>query len=293
MSSKSPNIVKTKSGFAIHFSAMASECCVLLENAKEELADHIAEISYAEAIRIEQKYSRYVKGNLIYQINNAAGSAVIVDEETVRLLEYAQTLYELSSGVFDITSGVLRRIWVFDQSDDVPKRSAAKALLNSVGWHRVSWHPPTIQLMKDMQIDFGGIGKEYAVDLVAQKIKAITNTPVLINFGGDIYSTRAPQGGAWTIGIKTRSEKPLSVKLGKGGLATSGDANRFLLRNGKRYSHILNARTGWPISQAPNSVTVAAQTCCDAGMLATLTITKGKDAEHFAASENLICWIER
>ena len=83
------------------------------------------------------------------------------------------------------------------------------------------------------------------------------------------------------------------IRLEHGGLATSGDARRFLLKDGIRYSHILDPTTGWPVRDAPRSITVAADTCTQAGMLATLAMLNGPDAEHFLAAQAVRFWIYR
>ena len=93
------------------FMAMASPCDVLMEVEDESLAQEILTAVAAEAWRIEDKFSRYKKDNIIYRINNAQGEAVAVDEETQRLLDFANELYEISEGLFDVTSGGLRQVW--------------------------------------------------------------------------------------------------------------------------------------------------------------------------------------
>ncbi|MDH3990867.1 MAG: FAD:protein FMN transferase, partial [Gammaproteobacteria bacterium] len=83
------------------------------------------------------------------------------------------------------------------------------------------------------------------------------------------------------------------IRLKNGGLATSGDARRFLLKDGIRYGHILDPTTGWPVTDAPRSITIAADTCTQAGMLATLAMLKGKDAESFLEDQDCQSWCLR
>ncbi|MBX2835458.1 MAG: FAD:protein FMN transferase [Gammaproteobacteria bacterium] len=281
-------------GYRIQFSAMASDCSVLVDSERSSLADEIADIASKEAHRIERTFSRYREGNIIHSINHANGKTVTVDSETARLIDFSEQLFTLSHGVFDITSGILGTIWRFDKSDKIPDRNAAKRLLPRIGWDKVSWDPPNIQMPAGMQLDLGGIGKEYAVDRTLQLINQKTEQPVLINFGGDIVANKPPKGGHWSVGVTVDNQNEnIVIHMKSGGLATSGDAHRYLRKNGKRYSHILNAKTGWPVAHAPRSVTVAARTCVEAGMLATLTMLKGKDAEAFAKNEQLTHWIQR
>jgi thiamine biosynthesis lipoprotein len=196
-----------------------------------------------------------------------------------------------------VTSGVLRRIWTFDGSDRVPSRGQAKALLPLIGWPRIVWERPEITIPQGMEIDLGGVGKEYAVDKTATLLAERTTAPVLVNFGGDLRAVgRRPGGGAWRVGVElpgSRDTAGLEIELGIGALATSGDARRFLLRRGIRYPHILNPRTGWPVMHAPRSVTVLGDTCTEAGLLATLAMLHGKEAEEFLAEQGVRNWVIR
>ena len=135
----------------------------------------IVAVAAAETQRIEAKYSRYRPGNIVHAINNADGRTIVVDEETARLLDYAQQLFELSDGKFDVTSGILRRVWRFDGSDRVPSRKAVAALLALVGWQKARWQSPELTLLPGMEIDFGGIGKEYAVDRAAALVRPLSS----------------------------------------------------------------------------------------------------------------------
>jgi thiamine biosynthesis lipoprotein len=211
------------------------------------------------------------------------------------LLDFADQAFKLSDGAFDVTSGVLRRLWKFDGSDNVPSRKAVKKLLPYIGWDKVQWQSSNIVLPTDMEIDLGGVGKEYAVDRAALLATEATDDPLLINFGGDLYATAAPKGKPhWLVGVdKVGGLASALVQLERGGLATSGDANRYLMRGGKRYSHVLNPRTGWPVGQAPSAVTVAANNCVDAGLLATFAMLAGGDAESFLQAQGCLHWVQR
>jgi len=275
---------------------MASPCEVLIEPATEEAARAAIEAVAAEAWRVEDKFSRYLSGNIIDRINKSAGRAVPVDDETARLLDFGATLYELSDGGFDITSGVLREVWKFDGSDRVPEPQAVAAVLERVGWNRVAWQPPVLTLRKGMQIDLGGIGKEYAVDRCIAVLTSCIDVPGLVNFGGDLAVTGPPRARpSWKVAIEGPQEgTPERVlDLRQGAIATSGDARRFLSKNGVRYSHILDPETGWPIADAPRSVTVAADTCTQAGMLSTLAMLQGAAAESFLESQSVRYWCRR
>jgi thiamine biosynthesis lipoprotein len=276
------------------FKAMASPCEVLIETDDSTEAESIVRVVAAEAWRIEQKFSRYRDDNITCKINNAHGEAIEVDDETARLLDFSDQLFQISDGMFDVTSGVLRKAWRFDQSDNVPDQNQIDQLLPIIGWNKVSWNKPYLKLEPDMEIDLGGIGKEYAVDRCTQLVREISSTSVLINFGGDLAITRPRDDGTkWTIGRLTSEPcSPVAViKLKQGALATSGDAHRFLQKDGKRYCHVLNPKTGWPVEDPPHTISVAAPTCIEAGMLSTLALLQGNKAEAFLKAQEVPYWI--
>lgn len=267
-----------------------------MADAGVDVATAVADAVAAEARRIERKFSRYRADSVVSTINRQAGRWVCLDEETSQLLAYAARLHELSGGKFDITSGVLRKVWRFDGSDRVPDQRSIDRILESVGWERVEFDGARIRLQPGMEIDLGGIGKEYAVDraaLLAQK----SAPHCLINFGGDLVVTgTAISEHRWRVAVEhpeADGEPPVHIELIRGALATSGDAQRFLLRNGKRYGHILDPLTGWPVENAPRSITVAAPNCTLAGMTATFAMLHGAEAERFLDAEGFEYWCLR
>ncbi len=279
------------------FQAMATPCEVRLETLNFTLAEHVARVVETETRRIEQKFSRYRADSVISRINAVAGAPVEVDAETAMLLDFADQCHRLSDGLFDITSGALRRVWRFDGSDSVPDAAEVKAVLPQIGWNKVKWQAPLLTLTEGMEIDFGGLAKEYAVDRAIALAGQVTKIPTLINFGGDLcVSGPRADGSRWKVAIESVDQSggmAAMLELSQGALATSGDARRFLLKDGVRYGHILNPKTGWPIAQAPRSVTVAAATCVEAGMTATMTILQGKHAERFLKREGVKAWCIR
>jgi len=276
---------------------MASPCEVLIEDAPEALARQMVSAAADCAWRIERKFSRYRSDSVVHEINSSAGRAIVLDEESAALIDFAATLTTMSEGRFDITSGVLRKVWTFDGGSAVPSQSQIDAVMARVGWHHVQWRKPVLQLQPGMQIDLGGIGKEYAVDLAASRVEGIASgSSCLINFGGDV-AVRNPRrdGQPWRVGIEASEHEGTAVhvvRLTRGGLATSGDSRRFVLHQGRRYSHIIDARTGWPVADAPRSITVAADTCTQAGTLTTLAMLQGRDAEQFLRASGAKYWIQ-
>ena len=276
---------------------MATPCEVRLESEDAALAEVVARVAEAEARRIEQKFSRYKSDSVVGRINAGGGKEMAVDAETSLLLDFATECFEVSDGLFDITSGVLRRIWKFDGSDRVPSNAQIASLRSLIGWQKASWKPPAIKLPAGMEIDLGGLAKEYAVDKALAAVREITPLPVLVNFGGDLrVSGPRKYGMRWKVAIESvdkTGQLAGMLELADGALATSGDSRRFLLKDGVRYSHILNPRTGRPVSHVPRSVTVAAATCVEAGMISTLAMLQGKHAEAFLKREEVRAWCIR
>ncbi|WP_088329248.1 FAD:protein FMN transferase [Lacimicrobium sp. SS2-24] len=277
---------------------MASPCELLIDSNDRKLAEHLTTLAFYEAKRIEHKYSRYLTGNTCHRINHSAGKGAALDEETYKLLCFADSCFSLSDGLFDITSGVLRRAWKFDGSDRLPAPQQVKSLLPLIGWQKIEFDANRILMPEGFELDFGGIGKEYAVDAVAKKCaELVPHCSMLVNFGGDIQVTRARRNKqCWHIGIENPDSDGRAnrlLRIAHGGLATSGDARRFLYKDGVRYSHILNPKTGYPVSHAPRSVTVASEHCVQAGILATLALLQGKNAESFLTQQGVTHWIYR
>jgi len=291
-------VTRSKDCWRGAFFAMGSPCELLSEAASPDDANALTAMVAKEAWRIEDHFSRYLTGNIVDRINSAGGAEVDVDDETARLLDFATQLHTMSDGRFDISSGVLRQVWVFDGSNNIPSADSVSAVLQHVGWHRATWKDGSLTMPPGMEVDFGGIGKEYAVDRSAALLRDACDTPCLVNLGGDLAATAAPAARPhWHIGIESlqgESSGPERViNLASGALATSGDARRFLKRDGVRYGHIIDPTTGWPVLEAPRSITVAADSCVQAGMLSTLAMLEGADAEAFLDAQSVDYWCLR
>lgn len=274
------------------FTAMACDCEILIETDDVGLAGRLAERGMAECLRIEQKFSRYRDDNIVHRIHQSAGEVVEVDEETADLLDFAKRCWQISNRRFDITSGILRNAWHFDGVSRPPTAQEIEDLLPRIGWQKLLWRRPWLMLPSGMEIDFGGIGKEYAVDQVLALLTRETDLPMLVNFGGDLACNGPQQAERpWSIGIGHPDRNREAVEtwqLSKGALATSGDAHRFIIHEGVRYGHVLDPRNGWPAPGAPRSVTVAAARCLDAGILSTLALLHGEQAEDFLEAQQVV-----
>lgn len=261
------------------FRAMGSPCELRLYASERAHANAAADRAKAEIARLERVYSRYREDSITTRINRSAGDArgVEVDDETAGLLDYAASAHEQSDGLFDLTSGVLRRAWDF-KSGRVPSRERVEEVLPLVGWDKLVWRRPRIVLpIAGMELDFGGFVKEYTADCAAQACRAAGIEHGLVDLGGDIALIGPhPDGSAWRVGVQHPRDlqHPIAyVELDQGAIATSGDYERFMEVDGKRYCHILNPRTGWP-AQHLASVSVLAPQCLIAGTATTIAILK-------------------
>lgn len=286
------------------FQAMASRCSIYLDEAESSETRQGIGAAIAEVRRIEQTYSRYLDTSVIARINRAAGTGewIELDAETAHLFDFADSLWRASDGLFDITSGVLRRAWNFREAR-IPSDAEIQALLPLVNWQLVERAGVQVRLqIAGMELDFGGFGKEYAADRAASLLASRGFAHGFVNLGGDIRALGPRRDGrAWSIGIQHPREEDsviASIDLVHGSLATSGDYERYFEFGGRRYCHLLNPRTGMPVSHW-QSVSVIAPVCTAAGALATIAMLReasaiemleeeamnylaiGRDGEHF------------
>lgn len=282
------------------FEAMASDCEILIENTSKQKAQELLAQIVRETWRIEHKFSRYRDDNIMHRINVSHGEVLAVDQETAALLNFAEQCHQLSGGLFDITSGAYRRIWRFDGGDIVPTAAEIAEILAVVGWEKVTWDAPNLMLAKSMELDLGGLGKEYAVDralLIAQHFRRFESVgSCLINFGGDLACTGPrSEGDTWKIGVESArydASAVAKVALAGGAVATSGDARRYVMHLGKKLPHIINPSTGWPVAGGPSAVSVAADSCMQAGMLSTLAMLHGNQAGDFLEAQGVQYWLQ-
>jgi len=272
---------------------MASENELLLWSDDEARATLAAEAAVADVLRIEAKYSRYRDDSVTTRINRAAGGeAVSIDAETAALLTYADQCHRISRGRFDLTSGALRRAWDFRRTPPrIPDVAAIKAATALIGWNRVEWDESSARLPDaGMEIDFGGIGKEYAADRAATVCAAHGIEHGLVNLGGDVRATGPqPEGEPWRVGIRHPRREGAAIAtvlLESGAVATSGDYERFFEIAGQRYSHILDPRTGRPVAHW-QSISVVAPLCVVAGSFATIAMLQEREAEAFLREQGL------
>ena len=250
---------------------------------------NVAEKCMREIRRFEKKYSRYRPDSMTSTINGAAGGGPVrVDRETASILEYAAVCHEQSDGAFDITSGVFRKLW-YQGRTKPPPQSEIDGYLERVGWNKVHFAGRQVRLpLPGMELDFGGVIKEYAADAAVAIARKAGVRHGLINLGGDVCIVGPQENGRpWPIGIVHPGNTDASIAtvgLEHGALATSGGYERFVEIDGKRYSHLIDPRTGWPV-EGLLSVSVIADQAIVAGSVASVA-----SLQH--QSEGLD-WLER
>lgn len=259
---------------------MASDCAVHVQAETPAASAMIAIAAEAEVRRIESRYSRYRGDSELARINRvaAAGGTTDIDAETAGLIAYAKACFQSSGGAFDITSGLLRQAWNFSIAR-LPEQREIEALLPRMGLDKVTLSDGHLAFARGgMELDLGGLGKEYAADRAAEVCRELGARHGFVDLGGDIRVIGPqPDGKPWRIGIRdSRDGTALvaEVALDAGALATSGDYERFIDVDGVRYCHIIDPRTGWP-AQGLSSVTVISERCLVAGSLATSALLRG------------------
>lgn len=262
--------------FRFPFKAMGSACEIVIADLDHAIAQVKAAQAVQEVLRIERKYSRYLNDSIVSKINAAAGKQKIAcDAETWEMLNYADQLFQMSEGLFDISSGILRKAWNFKDTK-VPEQAELNALCEYVDWSIVERENQQIYLPKvGMEIDFGGFGKEYAADKAAAVLEHLQIKHGYVNLGGDIRVLGPkPDAQPWVIGIQHPREANkiiATIPIQGGALATSGDYEKYFELDGKRYCHILNPRTGMPVSYW-SSISVLAPMSLMAGSYTTIAM---------------------
>ena len=252
--------------------------------AKESLA-----IAKKEIIRIENLISSWDQKSETSRINRNAGiAAVEVSKELFDLIFRAQQISKLSSGAFDLTFAAIDKLWNFDgRESEMPNPDTLKASVFNIGYQLIELDEESMTVFlpkKGMKIAFGAIGKGYAADRAKQLLVELGVLGGIINASGDMntWGTK-PDGSSWTIGIVNpmNNKKVFSwFSLEHNAVVTSGDYEKFTQINGRRYSHIIDPRTGIP-SQGIVSCTVFAGKAELADAIATAIFVMGVESGLF------------
>ena len=239
---------------------------------------------------LEARYSRYRAESIVSVINQRAGSGIFteVDPETQALLDLAGRLWDASEGLFDITSGPLRQAWDFRVGGGADPAQIELAL-PLVGWEQIEWQGSSIHLpTPGVEIDLGGLAKEYAADSAISLMRNLKVTSAMIELAGDVATIGDSNNTPWRVGIQDPQDtgSMCAVQLSNAAIATSGNYARRIDFEGKQYGHLLNPKTGWPV-EGPTSVSVLDNHCLTAGAVATVAcLHSEKDArawlEHAA-----------
>ncbi len=236
--------------------------------------------AYQEIERLNSQYSTYIDSSLTSRVNRRAPRPVEVTTEFVRLLNQAKKLYRLTDQQFDLTVGPLVELWGFyRQKKHFPQKSKIEEARARVGLNKVHVNQQSVRLKKPgMKLDFGALVKGYAVDRAAQILREHGCENFLINLGGNIRAEGVnTKGNPWKIGLRDpRSPSTTNgeIQLRQGAVATSGDYEQMFIHNGKRYSHIINPQTGYPV-QARAAVTVIARNALTADLYSTALFLTG------------------
>ena len=267
-----------------HFSSMGCPCTLQLE-ADADAAARAAAAAQAEVDRLDRKYSHYRDDSLVAQIGASAdaGESIVVDNETADLLDFAATLHAQSGGRFDITAGALTKLWDL-QTGRLPNAAAIERARARTGWDRGDWQRPHLRLgVPGMRLDLGGVVKEYAADRAAQVCRDVGIVHGIVDLGGDLAVVGPhPDDSPWLAGIKAprdTSRAFAQIELHRGGLATSGDYERAIIVDGRRYSHIVDPVSGYPVESFA-SISVVADSCLVAGAASTLGMLLGLRAGY-------------
>lgn len=230
----------------------------------------------------EARYSRFRPDSMLSRINAAAGqSSVPIDAEMDQMLNVCAALHEMTQGILDATALPLMRLWDYRSGQPkIPTPAEITQTRQLVGWKKVQRKPGHAFLPQaGMALDFGGWGKEFAVDAVAQIARDHGIANVLVDFGHDLRALGTPPGKpGWHIGVEDPARPGTyrtSIAVRDRGIASSGDYLRNFTVNGRRYGHIIDPRSGTPVSNGCLQVTVIAPTCLQAGVLSTAAFVLG------------------
>ncbi len=261
----------------LRWPALGTKCEVQYVCADDRVARSFEKKVTAWVADFEARYSRFRPDSLVSRINAAAGRDwVAVDAETERFFDLCGSLHAATQGLLDVTALPLMRLWDYKAAAPrIPSAAEIAEARRLVGWNKVERRPGGVRLpVSGMALDFGGWGKEYAVDVVAGIARHHGIGTALVDFGHDLHGIgSAPGKPGWHIGLEDPTRPGTacwgSLAVKDRSVACSGDYLRGFTLNGVRYGHIVDPRTGYPVAHGARQVTVIAATCLQAGILST------------------------
>jgi thiamine biosynthesis lipoprotein len=267
--------------------SMGSELRVTLWSADEASADKALTAVFAEVDRLDALLSVWKADSDVLRINAAAGKTpVSVSRETIDALLAARQVSQWTSGKFDVTFGALSDVWKFDHDKDerVPTAAELAARIPLIDYQKVVIDETASQVLityPGMRIHLGGVGKGYAVDRVAGILRQHGFQHFMVQFGGDLYVAGQPGADSWRLGISDPrgpvGDSFAAVELRDATLSTSGDYERFFIKDGRRFHHILDPSTGQP-ARGCRSVSIVTKTAAMADGLSTGVFILGPHA---------------
>ncbi len=267
------------------------DTCVMMGTYAEVISDdeRAAEIAFGEMSRIEKLASKYDPDSEISKLNK--NGSLIASPEIFSLIEKSLEFWRATDGAFDITVGPLMDIWGFkDKNFRVPSRKQIKETLKKVGSDKIILNKANnlVQLkLSGMEIDLGGMAKGYAVDCAIKKLKAAGVKNCLVCAGGSIFCLGQKSGQPWKVAVKDpRVDKFLAtLDLTAKGVDTSGDYEQFFVKDGVRFSHIMNPLSGYPADSGVISATIISGDCLTADIMATAVCVLGSAKGRLAAKK--------
>lgn len=279
-----PDLEETEGFQKVRFQAMGTSCEILFAATSLSSAKRFRDQAVAWVESFEKRCSRYRPDSQVSRINAAAGRDwVDVDGEIEGLFSLCDWFHWNTRKVFEPTVLPLLRLWDYQRErPTVPDAGAIERARVLVGWDKVQRRKGAVHLpVVGMAVDFGGIGKEYAVDRVMEMALQAGLQNVLVNFGHDLrVHGEPPEGGGWRIGLESPVDPGrcwTGVAVRDRAVCSSGDYLRNFVVEGKVYGHILDPRTGYPVSHDVRSVSVIAPTCTEAGILSTSCFVMGRE----------------
>lgn len=240
-----------------------------------------AQIVFGEIERIESLLSKYKEDSEIARLNRSG--RLKVSQDTFYILQKAGGFWQASAGAFDVSIGPLMDLWGFTEKKyRLPRKEEINNTLKMVGFDKIIFNPEdNVVKFKflGMKIDLGAIAKGYALDCAVKKLKEQGIRSCLINAGGQIHCLGDRFGEPWKVAVQSARGEDFTgrLELKDRSVATSGDYEQYFIKRNRRYSHILNPKTGYPADSGIVSVTVVAPTGLTADALATAIFVLGKD----------------
>lgn len=250
---------------------------IQVSGVSEETANKAITEAFREIEKLNSLYSTYKKNNYIWDLNNAVSDTIVVFPQTFEILTLCNTAFKLTNGNFDAGIGNFIEILGFENNKpNLPDKEAIENTLKKVGWKNVVLQEGNILIKpKLVKLSFNALLPGFAADAAGKILENFGISEYLINAGGEVYGA----GREWTIGIqhpRKKNELMGTLLVQNMGVATSGDYERYFKKDGKRYSHIIDPLTGYPIDRC-EAVTIIAPTAVMADYLSTGVFVAGPE----------------